>query len=287
MSDQEHEAGRTGSWAAPGSNPSVPPGTPPSGPGDGGPFQAYPGTPTWPTAPDQQLVERQPAYAPPTGGPQRSPGRGGVRALLIGMALAGALFLVAMFLIGGSFAPEGFDDGEFGEESPFIPPTSIDVEAPPQVSNPPADGDAAVSAIGELEQFIFTPNPDPAAWEERFTDPTGLRAKIEPYASTQCAVGVRTVVVAVRFIDENHAEVDFVFVGPNVPDVGSTFVFTGEVERVPGGPWLATPSGVEQVAALATGYCMREEPSPREGLEDGTDGIGTHDEGEPASPLQR
>ncbi|MDQ2650288.1 MAG: hypothetical protein M3Z03_12140 [Actinomycetota bacterium] len=252
------------------------------------------GTPAWPSLPDQQLVEARPAYGPPVGGPllggpTRTPGSTGrVIAIVVVVVVLGifALALLAVMAVGSLGDPEQ-GDGMFVPVGEPLPGRMVDPGAPPTISNPPADIEAILPAIDELVQFVFTPNPDPAAWEAVFTDPTGLRARIEPFAHTLCAVGVGTQIVSIEFLDEHRALVEFVFLGPNIPEIGRTFAFRGHVRRAADGRWLAEPDLVENVAGLASGFCLQQDVTSREGLEDDTDGTGTHDPGtlvEPRSP---
>ena len=275
MAMSEFGDGAGSAWTPPGQSevPSVP--------------EPFAGNATWPGSPAPPGSGQAPTGgfsgppAPLPGGP-RSPRSGLRTALIIGATLV-VVFVAFAALIGMLLPSE--DEMYGGDYEEFRPAPSIDLDTPPIVTNPPEDAEQSLAAIRELEQFIFTPGADPTEWESRFTDPAGLREKIEPYASTLCAVGVQTVVIEVRFLDELHAEVDYVFVGPNIPEIGRTFVFTGRVRREPGGPWLAEPGGVEQVAALATGYCLQQDVTARDGLEDDTEEKGTHDTGELVDPL--
>lgn len=265
----------------------------PPGDADGSAGDPVVGTPEWPSLPDQQLVEARPAYGPPVGGPPiggpvRAPGSTGrVIAIVVVIVLVGlvGLALLAVLAVGGLDDPELGEDGNFVPVGGPPPGRMVDPDAPPVVSNPPADIDAAEAAIAALVQFVFTPNPDPAAWEAEFTDPAGLRAQIEPFASTLCAVGVGTKIVGIQFLDDDRALVEFVFLGPNIPEIGRTFAFRGHVRRAEDGRWVAEPDLVENVAGLASGFCLRQEVTPREGLEDETDEKGTHDSGTLVDPL--
>ncbi len=249
------------------------------------------GSPTWPSLPDQQLVEPRPAYghgfAPPP--PQSLPPRGSRSRVVIitVVVIVGVLMAlaIAVSMVLSEVDPEMGGAEGFAPVGGPPPGRMVDPDAPPVVSNPPADIDAAEAAIAALVQFVFTPNPDPAAWEAEFTDPAGLRAQIEPFASTLCAVGVGTKIVGIQFLDDNRALVEFVFLGPNIPEIGRTFAFRGHVRRAEDGRWVAEPDLVENVAGLASGFCLRQEVTPREGLEDETDEKGTHDSGTLVDPL--
>ncbi len=257
------------------------------GPDDGGALgDAVVGSPMWPSLPDQQLVEPRPAYghgfAPPPA--QSLPPRGSrSRAIIITVVvIVGVLtaLAIAASMAVSSLDPETADLGDLGSVDGPFPGRPVDPDAPPVISNPPLDGDAAHAAIADLVQFVFTPNPDPATWEAVFTDPAGLRAQIEPFASTLCAVGVGTRIVGIQFLDDGRALVEFVFLGPNIPELGRTFAFRGHVRRAEDGRWIAEPDLVENVAGLASGFCLQQDVTEREGIEDeqddrGTDGTGT------------
>ena len=256
--------------------------------GDAPVGDAFVGAPTWPSLPDQQLVEPRstygPSFAPP---PVRRPGSGSRPIVIAAVVVVLALVVLALL---GAMAVNQLDSGltegeDFTAVDGPLPGRMVDPEAPPEISNPPADAAPAQAAIAALVQFVFTPNPDPAAWEAEFTDPAGLRAQIEPFASTLCAVGVGTQIVSIEFLDENRALVEFVFLGPNIPEIGRTFAFRGHVRRAEDGRWIAEPDLVENVAGLASGFCLQQDVTSREGIEDDTDETGTHEPGVLVDPL--
>jgi hypothetical protein len=120
---------------------------------------------------------------------------------------------------------------------------------------PPADAAPATNEIAELYRRIFTPTSSRELWEADFTDPTGLRSLMDGFGAGSCAPGTVAVVTGVQFTSDDTAQVEFRFEGPNVPDIGRTYVFRGGAVREAGGPWKATPEAVHQVVNLAAGYC--------------------------------
>lgn len=224
-----------------------------------------------------------PLSTPPNGAGRPSTSKVLVITLLVVVAALVVLAGLAILAVSSLSDPESESYSPPTGES--LPGRVVDPEAPPEIIAPPEDADMALMSIAELITFVFTPNPDPVAWEARFSDPTGLRAQIEPFVGTLCAVGVETRIVKVEFLGPDRARVEFVFVGPNIPEIGRTFAFFGHVRRDPGGAWIAEPDIVEHVAGLASGFCLQEQVTPREGIEDEIDGTGTHDPGELVDPL--
>lgn len=277
-----------GGWTSPGEDS-----------GDRG--DAVVGSPSWPSFPEQQLQEPRSGYGmhgihTPEMGPVVGPiGGGGPPRRPVGVIVAIVAIIVIVLVLFGSLGGMALD--QFGEMDPEYaeydesvgtepPGRVVDPELPAEVIDPPADGESAQLAIEELVQFVFTPNDEPT-WEARFTDPTGLRERIEPFVGTLCAVGVSTRVVAIRYLGPDRALVEFVFLGPNIPELGRTFAFRGHVRRTADGSWVAEPDMVEHVAGLASGFCLRDENTPRQGIEDDVDDMGPHGTGTLVDPLQR
>ena len=128
-------------------------------------------------------------------------------------------------------------------------------EPAPAVVLPPADAVAATTAIVELYQRVFQPGQSTELWNALITEPAGLQERIRPFGASDCAVEVQTVVTLVQFTGNDTARVQLRFEGPNVPEFGRAFLFSGGAERQADGAWKATPEAVDQVADLASGYC--------------------------------
>lgn len=192
---------------------------------------------------------------PPLVTGRQSPRRTGRVAVAV-IVLAGLCFLgfgaaITSWLDRVDPGPADYSYGEvattaaYGSSAPLAP----------AVVEPPADAAGATTAIVEVYQRVFQPGQSSELWNAMITEPAGLQERIRPFGASDCAVGVQTVVTQVQFTGNDSARVQLRFEGPNVPEFGRSYLFSGGAERQADGAWKATPEAINQVADLAGGYC--------------------------------
>ena len=126
---------------------------------------------------------------------------------------------------------------------------------PPAVAAPPEDAQASTAAIVDVYQRVFTQGIPQEVRDVLIFDPAAIEGSLAGFAGTTCATDTVAVVTQVAFTSADSASIDFRFEGPNVPDIGRNFIFSGGAARQPGGPWQVTADGINSVVNLAGGYC--------------------------------